>query len=119
LQNEVFLMKQAIKFEQAVNMVLAADTPYVIKVLKMLEKHIKESENFIMDWIVDNNYDYYEGLDVLKDSLIKQQIADFEKDGWKIGDAFSFLKLTEEIDPTIPEDIALRRMQKIQDKYRR
>lgn len=49
--------------------------------------------------------------------LLHYYAVDFYILGWKLEDAIAYMRLTEEADPTIPEDFALRRMNIIRKKY--
>lgn len=41
---------------------------------------------------------------------------DLEKKGWLQGEAISYLRWLEHVDPTIPEDVALRHMRAVRER---
>ena len=43
-------------------------------------------------------------------------IEDLEKRGWTISEAASYLRWLEHVDPTIPEDVALRNMRVVRER---
>lgn len=55
--------------------------------------------------------------DVRSEGLIRSDVERMWRDCWSVYDAVSFLVCTEELNPEMPEDIALRRMSEIQRKY--
>jgi hypothetical protein len=54
-----------------------------------------------------------------EDVGLMQATADqLVSEGWSGDDVFSFLRNMEEVSPGIPEAVALRRMEKLREKYR-
>lgn len=49
--------------------------------------------------------------------VFEMQISDRKEAGWSDQDIYRYLSLTEEIDPDIQEEVALRLMRKIAEKY--
>jgi hypothetical protein len=49
--------------------------------------------------------------------IIRKGIEVLGKRGFSIGDAIAFAQCWEEVDPSMDEDTALRRMAEIQKKY--
>lgn len=89
------------------------------KILKRLEQHILDIKDDVKAWVADPENDYPEdaytpekaapSLDYIERYLAK---------GWSADDVFRLFCLTEEIDPRISEESALRRMKLISDKYK-
>jgi len=49
-------------------------------------------------------------------AVVTRAIEDLERKGWHIGEVISKLRWIEEVDPDIPEDVALRNMRAVDEK---
>ena len=57
------------------------------------------------------------GADMADEPMIRSDVPRLFNKGYTVDDAVALLKNTEEVNPTLPEDFALRRMKIITDKY--
>lgn len=68
----------------------------------------------VEEWAEENNYNCWKS--VLDERDVNAFVRDVKlklQKGWSEEDIFRFFKNTEEVDPRIPEDIALKRMEAI------
>jgi len=119
--------KVAVEVHPVVSSKILAETPdlkqetndqFFTNVMSKLTNWVKRNESVIRKWNEENDYTYYEGVDALKSKSIRYQIDDMRKMGWSVEDVVAYFLLTEDIDPRIPEDTALRKMGKIGNKYK-
>lgn len=89
-------------------------TPYINKIFNRLKKYTNSISKDIKKWCIENNYGSYDQKHLIE---LIDQIKCLEERKFSEEDAFQYLINTEEIDPRIPEDIALKRMEKITSKY--
>ena len=89
-------------------------TPYINKIFNRLKKYTNSISKDIKKWSIENNYGSYDQKHLIE---LIDQIKYLEERKFSEEDAFQYLINTEEIDPRIPEDIALKRMEKITSKY--
>ena len=65
-------------------------------------------------WLRDDHVIAPDDLGKLRDDAARM----FDE-GWTVEDASALLRCTEEVTPDLPEEVALRRMKTLTDKYRR
>ena len=94
--------------------ILAQETnQFFICVMDKLIKWVKSNESIIRRWSEETDYNLYDGVEALKYGFMRSEISEMEKKGWSVDDAVEWFLYTEEIDPRIPEDVALSKMHEI------
>jgi len=84
----------------------------VEKILDRLELYMETNQEYIEDWAYENHYPG--GWDPKLDrESFHSDILNRLKKGWTANQIYRFLTWTEEVDPSISEDTALRNMARI------
>ena len=87
---------------------------YTNRAFDRLNQYVDLIQTDVKKWCEENNYHCYNPQNVVE---FVNQIKHFEECKFSEDDTFNFLINTEEIDPRIPEDEALKMMKKITNKY--
>ncbi len=89
-------------------------TEFVNSVIDRAKQYVSNKQDQFLKWSYANNVEY---IDPDWDSLTRYA-AKLEEYKFSFADAFALLRYCEEVDPTVPEDIALLNIRLIEQKYK-
>lgn len=89
-------------------------TEFVNSVIERAKQYVSHKQDQFLKWSYANNIEY---IDPNWESLTRYA-SNMEQWGFSFADAFAMLRYCEEVDPTLPEEIALTNIRLIEQKYK-